>query len=102
MRYDKRLSSCVLIIPNRNPHICLFSTIRTDGHAGLEGDIYESSIPIVAIEIIWLAIICHEEIEPPVIVKVRPEGCEAKEVLRIVDSGSFRYICKGSVAVVVI
>ena len=92
----------VQIISDGNTHVRLLEAILADGDTGVEGDLFEVAVAIVAVEVVRLAIVGDEEVELAIVVEVGPDGGETEEVLGIVDAGGFGDLGEGAVAVVAV
>jgi hypothetical protein len=60
-------------------------------------DVFESSVPFVAIEIIGIGIVDNQEIEQPVIVNIRPRRGETVVTRLIADAGFLGDFNEGTV-----
>src|SRR5258708_3727403 len=100
--YDDRRTSRVHVIAKGHTHVGLFDAVLADGYACGKGDVGKVAVPIVLVEIVFLAVVGDEKIEMTIGVEIRPNGSQTKVILRVVNAGFLRYVRKCSVAIVVV
>src|SRR5215469_9672423 len=98
----ERFESGVVVIAKGNAHRALLGTIGADGGAGLESDVGELAVTIVAIEILRSGVVGHVDVGAAFIVEVGPENTESVITARVVHSSLLRNLGESAVAVVVV
>src|ERR1019366_393557 len=90
------------IVAEGNTHIGQLEAALTHGYSGEKSHIGEVSIPVVVVEVIRLTVVGDKEIEMTVIVKVRPDGSQSEQPLRVIDPCLFGHIGKRPVMIVAV
>src|ERR1700674_3344798 len=90
------------VITDRHAHVGLLISILADGDASIKSNISEVAMTVIFIKEILLAIVGDEKIQLTVVVKIRPDCCQAKKVCGQIESRLLGNIGEGSVVIIVI
>src|SRR3984957_21330330 len=102
MTYGDREAAVMQVITERHAHVGLLISILADRDASIKGNISEVAMPVIFIKEILLAIVGDEKIQRTVVVKIGPNGAQAKKFWGRIDSCLPGNIGEGSVVIVVI
>ena len=90
-----------VVIGGVDSHACARGARFAERNAGHHGVVRKRSVVVVAIELVWLRVVCDEEIEPAVAVVI--EQCDAERLVGgIVKTGERGDVFERAVAAIVI
>src|ERR1700731_230216 len=102
MTYGDRETAVMQVIADRHAHVSLLISILADGDAGIKSNISEVAMTVIFIKEILLAIVGDEQIQLTVVVKIRPNRCQAKKFCGRIESRLLGNIGEGSVVIIVV
>ncbi len=92
----------MVVIAQRDAHRALFGTVGTYGCTGLESDVGELAVAVVAVKILRRRVVGDVNVRTTLLSKSDHKHAEAVVASRIVNAGLFRDFGERSIAVVVV
>ena len=100
-RIHHRQVPVVLIVSNRDTHIGDFPSVPIQSIAVHVTVVFECSIALVDVEIVWRGVIGYQQVRLAVVVDVCEQGTQPVIAIGIVDAKLLAHVGKGAVAIVV-
>src|SRR5258707_14218309 len=102
-RGDEQIHAAVMIvIAHGDSHAGHLLAIAVIGDTGRNGDLFKRTVAFVAVKIVRVGVVRHEDIGPAVVVKILEDRLEAEIQLTVGYTGLFGDIGESAVAVVVV